>query len=101
MGTVPSARSAADNELRYQKMKVDFYRVEGGDFGRVEFQNALVGAMRARGRNRSRVVFGERVDLYSCDQSGQIIEGEIGRVRMNDTPAIANPDCTVAEDSTR
>lgn len=78
-------------------MKVDFYRVDGADYGRVEFQNALVGAMSARGENRSRMVLGERIDLYVCERSDSIIEGEIGRVRMNDTPAIANPDCTVAE----
>jgi hypothetical protein len=78
-------------------VNVDFYKVRDEGVGRIEFRNALRAAMMSRGANRSREVFGERVDLYECHESGSLIEGEIGRVRMNDTPAIANPDCSVAE----
>ena len=97
MGTGLVIRRPGDNERRSQIVKVDFYRVVDGGVGRIEFRNALRAAMRSRGGNRSRDVFGERVDLYECHEAGAIIEGEIGRVRMNDTPAIANSDCSVAE----
>lgn len=97
MAKAPSASNGVDNEIRTQKFRVDFYRVQNGDLGRIEFQNALIGAMKERGANRSREVYGERIDLYDCNRSASTIEGEVGRVRMNDTPAIANQDCTVSE----
>ena len=97
MATGAITQRLGDNERRSQLVKVDFFRVIDQGVGRIEFRNALRAAMRSRGANRSREVFGERVDLYECHEDGAIIEGEIGRVRMNDTPAIANRDCSVAE----
>ena len=97
MGTALTAPVRGNAERRSQTVKVDFYKVRDEGIGRIEFRNALRAAMRLHGVNRSRDVWGERVDLYVCHESGSIIEGEIGRVRMNDTPAIANRDCSVNE----
>jgi hypothetical protein len=96
MGTGLMVRPS-EAERHSQAVKVDFYKVRDEEVGRIEFRDALRGAMRLRGANRSRAVFGERVDLYECHEAGPIIEGEMGRVRMNDTPAIANRDCSIAE----
>jgi hypothetical protein len=96
-GNNASAAQSRETQRSRQTVKIDFFKLQDEAGGRIEFQNALRAASRSHGRNRSRVVFGERVDLYECHETGSIIEGEIGRIRMNDTPAIANSDCTFAE----
>jgi hypothetical protein len=78
-------------------MNIDFYRLQDDAGGRIAFQNALRQAINSRGRNRSADVQGERIDLYAGHEAGSVIEGEIGRVRMDNTPAIASDDCTLEE----
>ena len=80
-----------------QKINIDFYRVEELAGGRLGFRDALREAMRVRGRNRSCDVWGEPVGLFEGHENGSLMEGEIGRIRMTDTPAIGSRDCVLKE----
>jgi hypothetical protein len=96
MGTTPTI-AAQDGGRNKQIVTVDFFRLQHDAGGSPTFLQALRHAMRCRGADRSAVVWGERIDLYSTREDDGIIEGEIGRVRMSNTPAIAGRDCTVKE----
>jgi hypothetical protein len=78
-------------------MNIDFFRVEDLAGGRIGFRNALREAVRARGRNRSCIVWDEPVGLFEGHEDGNLIEGEVGRIRMTDTPAIGSRECVLEE----
>jgi hypothetical protein len=92
-----AAKKTALSQRSTQAMNIDFYRIQDDAGGPTAFRDALIEAMRARGRNRSALVAGERIDLYECTRQGSLIQGEFGRVRLNDVPAIADEECGVSE----
>jgi len=78
-------------------MNIDFFRVEDVAGGRIGFRDAMREALRVRGRNRSCMVWGEPVGLFEGHEDGNLIEGEVGRIRMTDTPSIGSRECVLEE----
>lgn len=85
-------------ELRSnQWFNIDFFRIGPSAGGPLHFRDALREMIARPGAGRSILLREGRVDFHHGEESGVLIEGEIGRVRTHDTPSIACGDCSVRE----
>ena len=80
-----------------QKIKVDFYTVSENAGGPIAFRNALKELIARKGALRRIEVRGERIDVHHIEQNGSVFEGEVGRLRSHDVPAIAAHDCSTKD----
>lgn len=91
-------KTAASARLRSrQNVNVDFYKVSNAAGGPAAFRNALQELITRRGATRRIDVRGERIDVHHIERNGVIFEGELGRLRSHDVPAIAAHDCSTKD----
>lgn len=97
MGTTSPVVATAATLRTRQYLKVDFFRVMPTAGGPSHFQASLRELLRRRGKNRIVQIRQGRVDLHACKETGSLIQGEFGRVRMYDIPSIAKADSSISE----
>jgi hypothetical protein len=80
-----------------QKVNVDFYKVSNAAGGPTAFRNALREIIARKGAHRRVLVRGERIDVHSIQENATTIEGEVGRLRSHDIPAISDKECVTRD----
>jgi hypothetical protein len=93
---MPKKAAAARLGAR-QRLNVDFYKVSAAAGGPLAFRNALREMIARKGALRRVLVRGERIDVHSIQETGTMIEGEVGRLRSHDIPAISDKECATRD----